>query len=336
MLRIMIQPFRIVMLLSFSSMIILSQASPALAISNPDSPPIISNVKINKSLIETGDMVIYGDYDIPYASIPSVDASDTFIFRLIDTDNTTELGAIVPYVMIDYGYNKGVFGFYFSAADAPTWGQSYIIRISQNPTYFPSPISTDYVMATTAYTTKTSQEDNQTEMAINIINAAQRMQSNYPTYTFLEDSAGGTVLSSPTGETYFRGTIYGIQAMAPSLFLVQVLSQSTEDRAWTTNQSDTYEERFDSTWVGTSVNATANQFGITPQMAMGMGFILPLCLGAIVVSSMRFRRTEPGFMASFLFMFMGELMGWFPTAIFGVVLQAMSIYIAYLWFFARG
>ncbi len=306
----------------------------ALAIDDPDSDPSVSNVKVNINLITAGDIVIYGDYNIPYASIPSVPADDAFIFRLLDTDNVTELGAIVPFVLFDSGYNKGAFGFYFASGVAS--GEAYTIRISQNPSQFDTPTSVDYVIPLSAYTSKSTQEDNQIELAINIIAMAQRLESYHTDYTLLESSAGGTVLSDPTGETYFRGAIYGIQAMAPALFLIQVLEFDTTERSWTTDQFDTYRERFDGTWVGTSVNATGSQFGITPQMLMGVIFALPLCLGAIILSSMKFKKAEPGFIAAAIFLILASLMGWMPTAIFAIIYQVMAIYLAYVWFYARG
>jgi len=55
-----------------------------------------------------------------------------------------------------------------------------------------------------------------------------------------------------------------IQSMAPELFLVQVLDSQGTARDFTTEEFDAYQERFDSTWVGASENATADQFGITP------------------------------------------------------------------------
>lgn len=311
-------------------------SSLALAIDNPDSDPSVSNVRANTYLIEEGDVLIYGDYNLPYASPPDDPASNAFIFRLLDTDGETELGAISPFVLFDNGYNEGVFGFYFSASDNLTWGEAYTIRISQNPALFTTPTSVDYLISLSVYSSKTTQDDNQVELTINIIAMAERLESAHTDYTLLESSVGGTVLSDPTGETYFRGAIYGLQAMAPSLFLIQILEFDRADREWTTDQFDEYEERFDDTWVGDGVDATATQFGITPQMLMGVLFVLPLCIGGIILSSMKYGKAEPGFIISAIFLTLGALMGWLPAAIFATLYQAMAIYLAYLWFYARG
>jgi len=307
-----------------------------LAIDDPGSDPTATQLKINRYLIEPGDVLIYGEYNIPYTSPPGEAADEAYIIRLLDADGATELGSVTPYVLFDNGYNEGAFGLYFSAADNLTWDESYTIRISQNPALFDTPSSTDYVLPLSAYTSKTTQDDNQTELAINIISLAQRLETAHSAYTLLEASAGGTVLSSPTGETYFRGAIYGIQLMAPSLFLVQVLEQDATDREWTTAQFDTYQRRFDGTWVGTDTANTSAQFGITDQMFLGALVILPLSIGSIVVSAVKYKKTEPGLVAASVFLIWGALMGWMPTAVFATAFQVMAVYLGYVWFYARG
>jgi len=307
------------------------------AIPSPSPPPSVSNMHINQNLLTTGDILIYGDYDLPYVAPPSVAANQAFIFSLIASDNLTELGAIRPFVFFDNGYNEGVFSFYFSSITTAniTWGNVYTIRISENPAQFTSPVEIDYGVPSNVWTTANATEDNQLELAINIINAANRLEQVHTTYTLLDTAAAGTVLSSPSGETYFRGAIYGVQAMAPSLFMVQVLDYDQSYRTWTTDYSDNQTERFDATWVGASENVTATQFGTT-QSVFGYIFILPLCVGAVVVASIKWRKSEVGFIACGLFLFTGFLMGWVPGAIFASAYQAMGIYTAFVWFYARG
>ncbi len=306
-----------------------------LAIGTPSSTPTISNVHANRYLIESGDRLIYGDYNIPYTPVPTdAAASETFTFRLLS--GTTEIGSVIPYCLINNGYNKGVFSFYFSAADNISWGQTYTIRISENPAYFDTPVSFDYVISASAWTILVDQESNQADLTINILSAAQRMQTTYSTYTFLESSTGGTVLASPVGETYFRGAIYGLQAMAPNLFLVQTLGTDNTSISHETTQFSIYRNRLSSSFVGTAENATASQFGITPSMVLGMLFLFPVCIGSIIVSAKKFHKAEPGFLCCALLLILGALMGWVPAPVFASIYQLMGIYIAYLWFYARG
>lgn len=309
-------------------------ALPVLAISNPDSDPTISDIHTNTYLIESGDMAIYGQYDIPHGSIPTDDADETYLIRLIDTDNSSQLGCVVPFVKFDSGYNEGVFAFYFAAADAPTANQSYIIRITQNPAYFTSPQSWDYVIQSTDWTTETSQDDNRTEFRINIINIAEQLESAH-SETLLESSVGGTVLADPAGEAYFRGAIYGIQAMCPALFLVQAITWDTTDRSWATTQFDSYGTRYTGTFIGTASDNTSATFGLETNVMMAAIFGLPIILGAVIVSTAKWRRQDPGYMVAMLVFICTALMGWLDPAVFALIFQLCAMYIGYLWFYAR-
>lgn len=308
-----------------------------LALSVPDSTPTVSELHANRNLITTGDILIYGESDLPAGTPPATGASDAIIFKLIASDNLTELGAVTPYNFFDNGWNEGVFGFYFSNMTTAnvTWGTSYTIRIAENPAQYASPTYWDYVFPASGYSTASSnQTAQQTELAINIINAANRLEQIFTSYTLLDTGASGTVLSSPSGETYFRGAIYGIQAMAPDLFMIQVLTYDASGRSMTTAYADNMTSQFAATWVGASENATVTQFGLTKQSAFG---IIPfaLCAGAVMLSMMKWRKAEPGFVAGALFMIWGLLVGWLAPAIFAAVFQLMAIYNGYLLFLAR-
>ena len=104
-----------------------------LAAAHPDSNPTIDEIHINRNLIETGDVLIYALYNIPYASTPDERVDQLFVFRLMDTDGVTELGRNEAYAYVNRGYGQGVISFYFDASDASTWGQAYYIRISEKP-----------------------------------------------------------------------------------------------------------------------------------------------------------------------------------------------------------
>lgn len=302
---------------------------------DPDTNPTLRYVHVNRNLYETGDMAFYGLYDIPYATLPTTPSNETFIFRLMDTDGITELGQVTPFSYFDTGYNEGIVCLYFSATDDLDWGSGYIIRLSENPSKFDTPESYDYIVSLDCYSTFTTQSDNQGEMADKIIEIA-RLLENYHDSTLLSESGALTILSADDGESYFRGAISGLQALAPDLFLVQSIGIDLTSRTWTTAQFDTYEHRFDDTWVGDAQEATADQFGISQTMVMGMIIILPICLGLIIFSSMKFKRSEPGLLACTVILMMGVTMGWMPKAVFASIFQVMGIYTAYIVFYARG
>lgn len=321
----------IILVCLFMPLILISTAR---AIPHPDDDPSVYNLHVNRNLFTSGDALFYGQYLLPYADPPDTLADDAFIIRLIDTDNVTELGAVTPYAFFDNGYNYGAFGIYIESGIV--WDANYTLRISESPAQFDEPASVDHVIQASVYSSRITQEDNKLELAVNILDIAQNLEQHYTDYALVEASAAGTVLSAPTGENYFRAAIPGIQSMAPSLFLVQIVSLDYTAENWTMERFETYEERFEETWVGTSANATASQFGFTVQTAMALIAIMPASIGAIILSHKKWRKAEPGFIVATVLLIMAVVMGWLPKAIFAAIFQLMGIYIAYLWFYARG
>ncbi len=334
--------FRICAVLGILAILLLTVTLPAqaTAISQPSPDPSISNTHINRNLVATGDVLITGLYNIPYTTLPTtVDTSWTadkaFIFRLIDTDNITELGTVTPFVYFVSGYRQGVFSFYFPASANMTsvtnWGKAYTIRISENPALFGSPVSWDSAIPSSAYTTFITQADNQADLADKVVSFSQTLQGLYSGYTLISSSGGRTVLTSTSGEMYYRGAIYGLQAMAPTLYLVQASPIDYTSTIWATTQFDTYAARFNGTWVGTAETATATQFGVPVQLVTSIPILL-LCLGFIILSSLLVKKLEPGWVISCLLVMMGGLLGWVPMAIMAIIYQGMAIYLAWIYF----
>ncbi len=336
--------FRIILIAGILIGLLLSAVPAyATAISQPDSPgPSITleSIHVNRNLVVTGDVCIFGLYNIPYATLPTtVDptwtADKAFLFRLIDTDNITELGSITPFVYFAGGYRTGVFSFYFPASANMTstanWGKAYKIRISENPALFATPFSWDTTIPSPAYTIFTTQADNQGDMADRVIQLTQTLQSIYTSYTLWVSSGGRTVLASGAGEGYFRGAIRGLQAMAPRVYLVQQSEIDYTPTVWRTDNFDAYTARFNGTWIGTATTATATQFGIPAQLVTSLPILL-ICLGFVIFSSLLVRKIEPGWVISCLILIMGALLGWIPMAVFAVIYQVMAIYLAWIWF----
>lgn len=313
---------------------IILMALPVYAMDEPDSDPSFSNIKANVNLIEEGDVLIYGLYDIPYETIPDNDASETYILRLIDTDGTTQLGAVrvYPYSEFDNGYNDGAFSFYFAASDNLTINQQYTLRISQSPSYFATPRSWEYTMPDTAWTSSTEQTDNQAELAINIATLASKLETKYDV-TLLEDSPGGTILSSPEGATYFRGAIYGLQLMCPDMFMMQVLAFDTNARSWTTAHFDDYSTQFDDTFIGDAEDALATASDIPIDMLMFIIAGIPIIGGAIWLSKVKFGAVEPGYVIIPLMLILFVSMGWMEVALFALCNQIFIMFIGYVWFY---
>ena len=300
---------------------------------DPDSTPSATNIHINRNVIENGDEVIYGEINIPYATPPDDNVDQTFVLRIMDSTKTTEYGYSLLYSYFTKGYNRNVFAFYFTPAHAPTWNTRLILRISESPGYFSTPINTDIDIPTSDYTTLNTVTDNQIEFAKKLIPIIDDIGSKN-NVALLTVSGSYNVLNG-VGELYMRGAVPGIELMAPNLFLVQNLDLNYTDTPWTTTQFDTYESRFAGTWVGDDMDATSTQVGMPGTMIMGFIITLPLCLGSVIFTSWKFKHTDPGLMVCALFLLMTVQMGWLPKAVFATVYQACGIYIAYLWFYAR-
>lgn len=311
-------------------------AQSALAIvSQPDNSPTLSQIHVNRNLVSDNDSLYYFIYNLPYAdwSSNNVTADQAFCFKLMN--GSTELGIMTPFVHFDKGYNYGIAALYFPASANLTWGTQYTIRISENPAQFTAPVDFTTTIQTSAYSSENATGANQVELAANLYDMGKTLQSAYNKILF--QVVGSQVVLADEGETYFRGVIKGLQAMAPSLFLIQQVPVDTEPADWTTEQFDQYAHRFDDIWVGASENATAEQIGApTSDLAMALIIIVPLSILAIIFSAMKYRRAEPGYITASVFLIMGILMGWLPAAIFASLYQAAAIYTAYLIFYARG
>ncbi len=301
----------------------------------PSSPPTLTEIHANRNVALAGDVLIYFLYNIPYATTPNATASDYFMFRLMN--GATDLGEIEPYAYPPfYGFQTGLAGLYFSAADNLTWGYGYSIMVAENPLGFEAPVDSATVIPASAWSSFTTQADNQAELATNLYYMGQTLEPLFGV-TFFQTAGDREVLTGE-GEAYYRGAINGLQAMAPSLFLVQEETMSPGVPEYTTDLFDTYEHRYDGTWVGDSQEAIADQMGVSddPSIAMAIIIVIPLSIVFIIFSSYKFRRVEPGFAVVPLILLMAVLMGWMPKAVFASGFQLTGIYSAFLVFYARG
>lgn len=306
---------------------------PALAYTDqPDSTPTFTNIWINQNLITTGDVFIYGMYDLPYDTIPTVLASQTYMISIMNDTETIAFGTASPFVYHDSGYNKGIISWYFEPGII-TWGSNLTVRIAQVIGEFASPVDTDISITVADYTTESTQAGNQTELAEKIFIIAQLLSVEFGEQ-LTESSSGSDVLSA-AGETYFRGAIPGLQSAAPSLFLVQQSPVDTSTHQYTTEQFDSYATRFSGTWVGDSMDAGGEMLGMGGNTFMMFVFTLPLCIGVVIFTALKFKKTDPGLIVAALWMIMAAIMGWMPMALFATVFQVFGIYIGYLLFFSK-
>lgn len=254
---------------------------------DPDDTPTIVSINAYRNLIETGDMLIVIYANIPYSSTPSTPVTDTFIWRLIDTDGTTELGSTIGSNYNDDGYGYNVYSLYFSASTFTSlgiiWETVYTIRLSGNPAVFDTPPTYNFTLNADDYSTQTAQAAVQTELAARVILTAEDLETKWgltAAELLLTQSESGTVLST-FGEAFFRGAIFGLQAMAPTAFSVVIRVLDIVDRAWTDGYSDNLTNQWTGTWVETAQNAGQTLFGTSYDL-LSIIMLLAMAGGLVV------------------------------------------------------
>jgi len=277
-----------------------------------------------RNLLETGDFFLVAEYQITYlSSYPTVPASDAYVFRLFDPTDTTELADSLPYVFTTTttgftgtnGYGYGAVAFYFDAADAPAWGEDYIVNISGNPTHLQ--FSANYQISSKSY----NQGSGTSGLAATLRLLAKDFSTQW-NVPLLTDTSSTSVFTAD-GESYFRNAIPGLQSLAPGIFeSVSSLNPDTTETLPGVNNdlSNTYQHRFDNSWVHTSLAAGADLFHLPLPLFVGI-FCLAGCIFMIKKSNDRFQSPVFGYFGSFI-----VVMG-FSLLFLGLTLLAILLFI---------
>ena len=259
--------------------------SPAFATDPPDSAPT-AEFWVYRNLLETGDRLMLIKQNIPYGTIPDEPIWQTYMWRQLDTDNTTELGTALSYAFNNSGYGYNLTSMYWDAANVTasgmTWNTSYTIRLSQNPIMFASPTEYNFSLSTADYSVLTVSADVKAELAARILLIAGDFDIRWAlgaTYSLLNETETGTVLSI-YGEAFFRGAIYGLQGLCPQVFAYVVNDMDLTPRTWTTTYITTLQDQWNGTWVDTAKNALDSLFGTSYSLAW---LLISLAAAAVVL-----------------------------------------------------
>lgn len=228
---------------------------------NPDSVPTMT-ANVYRNLLETGDQLYIFYANIPYGTVPDALVTEAFLWNLIDTDGSTVIGSAIGTAFNDSGYGYNVYSMYFSAADAPTWNQAYTARLSGNPTIFDTPPIYNFELDSGDFSALTATASVQDELALRILVIAEDLYNRWgltALNTLILAQETGTVLSL-RGETFFRGAIFGLQAMAPSVFQIGVGTITATDREWDTAYTENISTQHAGTFVETAQTAGADMF----------------------------------------------------------------------------
>ncbi len=250
---------------------------------DPDSTPTIESTNIYRNLLETGDILVVIYANIPYATTPDLPVTQTFIWRLISTDNVTEFGSTVGTSYNDDGYGYNVYSMYFSAANVTSlgivWGTSYTTRLSGNPSAFDTTTDYNYTINAGQYSAETVSSVVQAELGNRVIAIAGDLDNKWgltATTTLLTQTETATVLST-NGEAFFRGAIFALQSMAPSIFSLVIRAIDIEPREWPDEYSENLTGQWGGGWIDTAQAAGKAFFGTDYDL---FSLIMLLIMGA--------------------------------------------------------
>ncbi len=300
---------------------------------DPDSTPGIESFNVYRNLLETGDWLLVIYANIPYSTLPDTPIHQTFIWRLIDIDGVTELGDTVGYAYNDDGYGYNVYSMYWSAAEVTAngmvWNTAYTARLSGNPAVFDTPPTYNYTIAIGDYSTLTVTADVQAELGARILTIAADLDNKWGvpvTPSLITEAEAGTVLSL-YGEAFFRGAIFGIQALAPTIFSVIIRNLDVVDRTWTDNYTSNLTTMWAGTWIETSQEAGKALFG-TDYDLLSIIMLLSMSVGLIVGNIMLTGDHWNGMTDAAILMVIGARLAMYDFAFLLLIAALCWIYIS--------
>ena len=329
----------------FSSVIILALlalfliATPAYADTpDPDSNPTIESFNNYRNSLEPGDWLLVIYANIPYSSIPDTPVTETFIWRLMDTDEVTELGSTIGTNYNDDGYGYNVYSMYFSAdevtAKGMVWETSYIARLSGNPAVFDTPPIYNFTINAGNYSALTVTADVQAELAARVLTIAADLDNKWgltATNSLLTEAEAGTVLSI-FGEAFFRGAIFGLQAMAPGAFSVIIRNLDVPDREFPSEYAENVTGQWGGTWIDTAQEAGKALFG-TDYDLLSIIMLLVMSGGLLIGNIMLTGDHWNGLVDVAAFGIIGARLGMYDFAFLLLIAAMCWLYIsAKIWF----
>jgi hypothetical protein len=298
------------------------------AIADPDSLTI-SSLKVFQNIYKTGDMLFVCLYDIAYASEPTEDCDDAFVFNLYNTAGTT----LIAQRNVEY-YQYNITSLYFdaTAAAALTWESAYVLKIVGNPALF-SPLVegtnlATYTLSISDYITG-AMADSREFLKIHCIDLAQDLEDNWGVgYDLLTTTADGERLTS-LGRAVFLDAIAGLDSAIVDLFQ---LSSGTMDITWDTHDADLQSTLSMATKAGTTVanafNGIGDYIGMSGQTVASL-FIVLLALITMGIVFFYSGNTVAAMALSVPLVLMGNWMGLVPLVITFIAAMLVALYVLY-------
>lgn len=242
------------------AILMLITAQPAYALDEPTSVSV-DDALIFDSLLTEDDALFVVPFTISYTTEPDVDISDTYIFRIIDSDGN-EIASAIANPAYNSGYGSNMVSFYIE--EGIVWEGDYTIRVQQNPAYYPAALTWDFA---TSISNWSSADDQTAALKAKIITIATSLTPSFGVVLLASNAAGSTILST-YGELYFLESIPGLQSMCPALFEVQLEDPDYTKRTWSTTLADTLQTKYSGTFIYDAMTGYAGLFSMNIPSAM--------------------------------------------------------------------
>jgi hypothetical protein len=325
----------IAMVISIMATLLL--VAPVSATALPDSTPTVQGFWVFRNLLETNDWLILIYFNIPYSTPPSEPIWQTFMWRMLTTDNTTELGVDLPTAYNNNGYGYNLSSIYFNAANVTAlglvWNTAYPLRLSCNPASFTAPTTYNFTLDTSDYTTENVTANVQEELAATIITLGAELDIRWglsAVYSLLSETATGTILSI-YGESFFRAAIYGLQGLCPRVFAYIVEDIDLTARTFGDTYINILDVQYQGSWAQVAKDAGAALFGTDFDLTaiiVSLGFIFIIGGCTIVVSGDAWHGI-PDARTGLIAM---TRLGFFGLAMLGLIAAMFAIYgLSRLW-----
>lgn len=321
--------------------------SPVHAIANPDTIAFGTGAtpwyKVFENVSETGDMLFIAEGYVYYATTPTdYTADQAFLFEVVDTTGTTVL---VSTILQDYGDRP--ISIYQTAAQVTALGlvsgAAYGMRITGNPTIFPSPTGntvTAYLSASD-YVDQSGATDDSNPLRDFLIIMAEHIETN--------DIAEGIITAATPYIVTVQGTRY-LTILGGDLFLAGIPGLSSFcailfQAALAPMQGDTptttgaYAHALSpiTQWgagIANGLTMLGSYLGISQELAGSvMLFVLVVALAVFLYS-----QTQSGVAVLLLVAampFVGAFLGLMPLALAFIFVIFLIVLLGYF-FFSRG
>ncbi len=257
--------FAVIIIVVYAFLIVLS-AKNVFAIGNPDSINIDA-VKAYDSVLEADDLLVVVEYNLPYSSLPDEIITDAFLGRF--KRSTTELNTVEPFAFNDKGYGKGVFSFYWTAAQKSTDSiefdnpneEDYTVTLQGDIGVF-----TGSVPTTTTDTIGFRDSTDTKNLLLADVKAIALVLENDTAWEADRGSVittgGGTAQFTTTGEDYFSNAIPNLDLMIPSIFSSGVTTPDFTERTPNRSFEETLDTFWDGNWVDTRFQNLATRLEV--------------------------------------------------------------------------